>query len=91
MEESPHETSVTAHKVADTLYRRGHAGQARALRAVLAARHPKSMFLAALRETCQTVLTTIEAIDPVCAAMVEELRLEVDKRLTEERGSATEG
>jgi hypothetical protein len=27
------------------------------------------------------VLTAIEAIDPVCQTMVEELRLEVDKRL----------
>jgi hypothetical protein len=35
----------------------------------------------ALRELAQTLLTAIEAIDPVTQTMVEDLRLEVDKRL----------
>jgi hypothetical protein len=34
-----------------------------------------------LREICQTALTAIEAIDPTTETMLEELRLEVDKRL----------
>ncbi|HTB42225.1 MAG TPA: hypothetical protein VK741_01270 [Acetobacteraceae bacterium] len=37
--------------------------------------------LFALRETCETILTAIEAIDPVTQTMIEELRLEVEKRL----------
>jgi hypothetical protein len=90
MDDNPNDTSASAHKVADTLDLHGHTGQAGALRAALAEHRTKSLFLAALRETCQTVLTTIEAIDPVCATLVEELRLEIDKRLTEDHSSATE-
>jgi hypothetical protein len=37
--------------------------------------------LFALREACETLLTAIEAIDPVTQTMIEELRLEVEKRL----------
>jgi len=37
--------------------------------------------LFALRETCETLLTALEAIDPVTQTMIEELRLEVEKRL----------
>jgi hypothetical protein len=37
--------------------------------------------LFALRETCETILTAIEAIDPVTQTMIEELRLEVESRL----------
>ena len=37
--------------------------------------------LFALREACETILTAIEAIDPVTQTMIEELRLEVEKRL----------
>jgi hypothetical protein len=88
MDETPHATIRAAHKVADLLQQHGHDGQASALRAALVNIRPRSMLLAALRETCQVVLTAIEAIDPVCAALVEELRLEVDKRLTEGHSSA---
>ncbi len=38
-------------------------------------------FLFALREACETVLTALEAIDPVTQTMIEELRLEVEKWL----------
>jgi hypothetical protein len=37
--------------------------------------------LFALREACETILTVIEAIDPVTQTMIEELRLEVEKHL----------
>ena len=37
--------------------------------------------LFALCETCETILTAIEAIDPVTQTMIEELRLEVESRL----------
>ena|ERR1700712_3107058 len=38
-------------------------------------------FLHGLRDACQTILTAIEAIDPASGTAIEELRLEVDKRL----------
>lgn len=38
--------------------------------------------LLALREACQVVLTAIEAIDPNTEMLLEEFRLEIDKRLT---------
>jgi hypothetical protein len=37
--------------------------------------------LFALREVCETILTAIEAIDPVTQTMIEELRLGVEKHL----------
>lgn len=37
--------------------------------------------LFASREACETLLTAVEAIDPVTQTMIEELRLEVEKRL----------
>ena len=75
------DTVNAAHHVADTLQQRGHAPQAQAVRAVLGHGHAGAVLLAALRDVCQVVLTAIEAIDPVSGTMVEELRLEVDKRL----------
>jgi hypothetical protein len=37
--------------------------------------------LFALRESCETILTAIEAIDPVTQTMIEMLRPEVESRL----------
>jgi hypothetical protein len=53
------------------------------LRAALAHNPAGAVLLSALRDVCQVVLTSIEAIDPVCGTLVEDLRLEVDKRLEE--------
>ena len=78
MKDVPDKTIETARQVADTLDQRGHAEHASTLRAALANRHSGSILRSGLRDACQVVLTTIEAIDPVCATMVEELRLEVD-------------
>jgi len=89
MDERPDQTIDAAHRVADELDQKGHPHHASAFRAALAATHPVSIILAALRETCLTVLTAIEAIDPVCATLVDELRLEVDKRLSEGHSSPT--
>ncbi len=72
------------NKVADTLDQRGHQEHAGTFRAALAHGHP---LRTALRDACQVVLTAIEAIDPVCATMVEELRLEVDAHLMDKRGT----
>jgi len=44
--------------------------------------------LFALRETLETLLTGVEAIDPVTQTMMEELRLEVEKRLGAPGGPA---
>ena len=38
--------------------------------------------LFALREACGTVLTAIEAIDPNTETLLEELRMEIDARLS---------
>jgi len=77
------DTVRAAHHVADTLEDHGHRLQAGEFRAVLAHNHAGAVLLSALRDVCQVVLTAIEAIDPVSGTMVEELRLEVDKRLEE--------
>ena len=78
MTEVPEGTIKAASQVADALDERGHAEHAGRLRAALASGHSGSILRTALREACQVVLTAIEDIDPVCATMVEELRLMVD-------------
>jgi hypothetical protein len=88
MNEVPDDTVAAAQQVADALDRRGHAEHAGRLRAALRRGHSITVLRTALRDACQVVLTAIEAIDPVCATMVEELRLEVDARLAEKHGSA---
>ena len=85
MTDVPDKTIKAAHAVADTLDQRGHREHAGRFRAALEHGRP---LRTALRDACQVVLTAIEAIDPVCATMVEELRLEVDARLLDKRGSA---
>jgi hypothetical protein len=62
------------------LHEQGHHAEAEHL-ASHPARESEHALLFALRQACQTVLTAIEAIDPVSQTMIEELRLEVDKRL----------
>jgi hypothetical protein len=78
MTDVPDKTIEAARQVADKLDQRGHAEHAGRLRAALAHNHSAKVLRSALGEACQVVLTAIEAIDPVCATMVEELRLEVD-------------
>jgi hypothetical protein len=72
----------TARKTQDLVERlreQGHHAEAERLAAV---RTVERGFLFAVREACETILTAIEAIDPVTQTMIEELRLEVEKRLT---------
>ena len=69
----------------------GHHAQADHLERQLAMHAVERGFLFALRETCETILTAIEAIDPVTQTMIEELRLEVEKRLRRTDGSKTAG
>jgi hypothetical protein len=78
MNDVPEKTIKAVEQVADTLDQRGHAEHAGTLRAALARSHSGAILRSALRDACQVVLTAIEAVDPVCATMVEELRLKVD-------------
>jgi hypothetical protein len=75
----PDQTETAVRHVAAQLEAKGHGTHAARLHAVL--NEAGSNLLLGVRETCQTILTAIEAIDPVSASMVDELRLEVDKRL----------
>jgi 2-phospho-L-lactate transferase/gluconeogenesis factor (CofD/UPF0052 family) len=59
----------------------GHHTEADRLAHQLTPHRAGSGLLFALREICETVLTAIEAIDPVTQTMIEELRLEVEKRI----------
>ena len=69
-------THDRAAQLAEALKARGHAGPAAQL--ATAVEHG---VLHGLRDALQSALTAIEAIDPVSATMINELRLEVDKRL----------
>ena len=79
------DTKRKANEVADALHARGHEAPAETLRTAATAERVEGAFLRGLRDACQTVLTAIEAIDPVSATMIDELRLEVDKRLIQHR------
>jgi hypothetical protein len=68
--------------VIDRLREQGHHAQAEQLAHGLTARDIERGFLFALREACETILTAIEAIDPVTQTMIEELRVDVEKWLT---------
>ncbi len=73
----PDDISRQAHDLIARLRERGHHTQADHLASRMAEEAGHGL-LFALREACQTVLTAIEAIDPVSQTMIEELRLEVD-------------
>ncbi len=59
----------------------GHHPEADRLERHLPLQTAERGMLFALREACETILTAIEAIDPVTQTMIEELRLEVEKHL----------
>ncbi len=70
-----------AQDLVDRLRESGHKAEADQLARHLRAQAVERGLLFALRETCETLLTAIEAIDPVTQTMILELRLEVEKRL----------
>jgi hypothetical protein len=70
-----------ANALVDRLRDRGHHTHAQRLAKLLSLHTVERGLLLALREACETILTAIEAIDPVTEAMIGELRLEVEKRL----------
>jgi hypothetical protein len=59
----------------------GHHTEADRLEPYLPLQTAERGVLFALRGICETILTAIEAIDPVTQTMIEELRLEVEKHL----------
>ena len=63
------------------LRERGHRAEAGHLDRQLFLHAVERGLLFALREACETILTAIEAIDPVTQTMIEELRVEVESRL----------
>jgi hypothetical protein len=67
-------------QVIQRLQESGHHKQAAQFEGALAGGIGAGLLMA-LREICQTALTAIEAIDPTTETMLEELRLEIDKRL----------
>ena len=88
MSDDQQSPATRARLLADRLRAEGHAPQAEHIEATLARHEPVGPaeeighgFLHALRDACQTILTAIEAIDPSSGTAIEELRLEVDKRL----------
>lgn len=91
--------ATRARLLAQQLRDQGHTAAADRLDATLTGQPPADQaghgFLHALRDACQTVLTAIEAIDPVSFTAIDELRLEVDKHLMPhgeaERGSDRQG
>ena len=82
------ETTKRTEVLIDRLRERGHHGSADHLARTLAL-GAESGLLFALRETLETLLTGVEAIDPVSETMMEELRLEVEKHLRAPGGTAS--
>jgi hypothetical protein len=76
----PDETTKRTEALIDRLRERRQVGAADRLARTLA-HGAESGVLFALRETLETLLTGVEAIDPVTQTMMEELRLAVEKRL----------
>src|SRR3954447_22690167 len=70
-----------ARELADRLRAQGHLAAAERVQHATAGARVGRALLEALREACQTALTTIESLDPPTQLLAEELRLEVDKRL----------
>jgi hypothetical protein len=81
------ETTKRTKALIDRLRERRQEGAADRLARTLV-HGAESGVLFALRETLETLLTGVEAIDPVTQTMIEELRLEVEKRLGASGGTA---
>jgi hypothetical protein len=80
--------ALRAEALARQLRIQGHTDEAARIEAAIARdkapSEPEDLghgMLHALRDACQTILTAIEAIDPVSITAIDELRLEVDKYL----------
>jgi hypothetical protein len=83
----PLDTAGRTRDLIERLRERGHHAEADLLATHLGIHTVERGLLFALREACETVLTAIEAIDPVMQTMIEGLRLEVEQRLRLPAGS----
>ncbi len=71
-----------AQDLADRLRIEGHDAAADKVEDAIGGSQFGDRLLHALRDACQFALTAIEALDPKTGMMAEELRLEIDKRLS---------
>ena len=69
-----------ATRLSEQLRQSGHDAASADIAATLT-RHHGNALVEALRETCQTLLTAVETLDPASYAAIEELRLDLDRRL----------
>ena len=76
----PDEPRERAERVIQHLQERGYHDHAARFESALGGGIGAGLLMT-LREICQTALTAIEAIDPATETLLEELRLEIDKRL----------
>ncbi len=72
-----------ARSLAERLRAEGHEAAAEQVTAAAASPpHEGNLLLHGLREALDVVLTAIEAIDPATMMMAEELRTEIERRLS---------
>ena len=76
-----HDPAQQTQDLIERLRANGHHAAADHLAHQLSVHTVERALLFALRETCETVLTAIEAIDPATETLIEQLRVEVEKRL----------
>lgn len=79
MDEDPR---AKAEDVARALEAEGAAAEAERIRNAARTGGVGTALLFALREACEVVLTAVESIDPTTETLLEELRVEVEKRLS---------
>jgi len=70
-----------ARALVDRLRENGHPAAADQLARHLGGHKVERAFLITLRETLETILTALEAIDPVTETMFEKLRVDLEARL----------
>ena len=75
------EQEERARVLAERLRAEGHGEAAARVEASIGSSTVGTAVRHTLDDVCQWLLTAVEALDPKTAAMAEELRLEVDKRL----------
>jgi hypothetical protein len=86
----PNDVAQQSSDLVARLQEQGHHAEADHLARHLPLQTTERGVLYVLREACETILTAIEAIDPVTQTMIEELRLQVEKHLRlHEEGKTT--
>ncbi len=78
--------SDRASQLSQQLKQSGHHAASADIDATLGKHHGNAL-LEALRETCQTLLTAVESLDPASYSAIEEMRLDLDRWLDTGRTS----